>query len=73
MPSVVTFSLIFRPGLTTKSDPREILLAEREVTDSRGANFLFVDGHVEFIKEPRASELLEGSAMGRDVISTHIL
>ncbi len=56
--------VVYRPGLTTKSDPREIVLAEREVIDGRGANFLFVDSHVEFIKEPRASELLELIASG---------
>ncbi|MCK6485138.1 MAG: hypothetical protein L6R00_13500 [Phycisphaerae bacterium] len=48
---------IYRAGLTPKSDPREIVLAERSVRNG-GAAFLFVDGHVEFIAEPRASELI---------------
>ncbi len=49
--------LLYRPGLSTNSDPREVILAERE-PQKNGANFLFVDGHVEFIAEPRASELI---------------
>ncbi|MFQ5422741.1 MAG: H-X9-DG-CTERM domain-containing protein [Phycisphaerae bacterium] len=51
--------LIYRPGLSTKSDPHEVLLAERDSGDRGGANFLFVDAHVEFIAEPRALELLQ--------------
>ena len=48
---------IYRPGLSVKSDARELLLAERS-GDGQGANFLAVDGHVEYIREPRASELI---------------
>lgn len=51
-------NVIYRPGLSTASDPREILLAEKNPQDG-GASFLFVDGHVEFIPEPRATELIE--------------
>ena len=51
-------NLIYRPGLSTSSDQREILLAEKSSYDG-GASFLFVDGHVEFIPEPTASELIE--------------
>lgn len=50
---------IYRAGLTPQSDPREIVLAERSVRNGEGAAFLFVDGHVEFVAEPRASELIE--------------
>lgn len=49
--------VVYRPGLTSKSDPREIILAERTPQEG-GACFLFIDGHVEFIAEPRASELI---------------
>ena len=59
--------LVYRPGLTTASHPMEVLLAEREVHEG-GASFLFVDGHVEFILEPRASELLELMAEGAEEI-----
>lgn len=51
--------LLYRPGLTTQSPPVEILLAEKSREGMDGANFLFVDGHVEFIPEPKASELLK--------------
>lgn len=51
--------LLYRPGLTDKSPPDEILLAEKSTYGNNGANFLFVDGHVEFIPEPRAGELIE--------------
>ena len=60
--------LIYRPGLTTHSNPSEVLMAEREVMGRGGANFLFVDSHVEFVPEPRASELLELMAVGADEI-----
>jgi len=50
---------LYRRGLTTNADPHEILLAERQVVNGEGANFLFVDGHVEFIAEPEASKLIE--------------
>jgi prepilin-type processing-associated H-X9-DG protein len=49
--------LVYRPGLMTSSPPQEVLMAERDVHDG-GACFLFVDGHVEFIPDPKASELL---------------
>lgn len=49
--------LIYRPGLSTSHPPREIVLAERQ-TDGEGANFAFVDGHVEWIRDPIASELI---------------
>lgn len=53
---------LYRPGLTTKSPPDEVILAERNVhsgTGSPGANFTFVDGHTEFIHAPLASRLIE--------------
>jgi len=56
--------VIYRPGLSTKSDSREIVLAERDPGDRGGANFLFVDAHVQFIAEPRASELLQALRTG---------
>ncbi len=49
--------VVYRPGLTASSDPREIVLAERRPQQD-GASFAFVDGHIEFIANPRASELL---------------
>jgi len=52
-------NVIYRPGLTPSSDPGEIVLAEKSIVNGEGANFLFVDGHVEFIPEPQASELIE--------------
>lgn len=59
--------LLYRPGLTVHSAPTEVLLAERKLHGD-GANFLFVDGHVEFIKDPLASELLERIEAGEQVI-----
>lgn len=50
--------VVYRGGLTTRSDPREIILAERCPRDD-GASFAFLDGHVEFIPNPRAAELIE--------------
>lgn len=44
-------------GLTTSDNPMEVLAAERSVVEE-GANFLFLDGHTEFIREPEASELI---------------
>jgi prepilin-type processing-associated H-X9-DG protein len=49
---------VYRAGLNATSKADEVVLGEREVHDG-GANFLFVDGHVEFIPEPRATELLK--------------
>jgi len=55
--------VVYRPGLMTSSPPQEVLMAERDVHDG-GACFLFVDGHVEFIPDPKASELLAKIAAG---------
>lgn len=52
-------NVIYRPGLSPSSDPGEIILAEKSIVNGEGASFLFVDGHVEFIPEPEASELIE--------------
>ena len=60
--------VVYRPGLTTKSDPREVLMAERAIHDG-GANFLFLDGHVEFIQEPQATRLLEMIADGEKQVT----
>jgi len=60
--------VLYRPGLTAGSDPGEIVLAERAVGDRDGAGFLFVDGHVEFIPEPRASELIQLIEQGADSV-----
>lgn len=49
--------VVYRPGLTSNSDPGEFVLAVR-TPQAGGASFLYVDGHVEFIAEPRASELI---------------
>ena len=51
--------LILRPGLSIHSDPDQIVLAERRAFDGRGANFLFADGHGEYLPEPQASEIIE--------------
>ncbi|MBN2559733.1 MAG: hypothetical protein JXQ75_02220 [Phycisphaerae bacterium] len=59
---------VYRPGLTTASNPEEVLVAEREPHDD-GANFLFQDGHVEWVPEPRASELLELIARGEPEVT----
>lgn len=59
---------LYRPGLTTASPPDTVILAEREVHDG-GACFLFLDGHVARIPDPRASELIEeikAAAAGKD-------
>ncbi|MCG8409529.1 MAG: hypothetical protein MI923_30355 [Phycisphaerales bacterium] len=55
--------LVYRSGLTTRSAPTEVLMAERELHGD-GASFLFLDGHVEFIQDPKASELLDQIAAG---------
>ncbi|MBX3394523.1 MAG: hypothetical protein KF841_04060 [Phycisphaerae bacterium] len=61
--------IIYRPGLSTKSPPDEVLLAERAIfNDNNGACFVFVDGHVEFIAEPRASELIELMKSGAESV-----
>jgi len=52
-------NVIYRPGLSSTADPREILLAEKIDANAAGANFLFVDGHVEYVPEPEAGELIE--------------
>ncbi len=59
--------LIYRPGLATSSPVREIILAERK-TDGEGANFVFVDGHVEWIRDPIASELIEKIERGEETV-----
>jgi prepilin-type processing-associated H-X9-DG protein len=50
--------VVYRPGLTPTSPGGEVILAERDSHDG-GAVFLFVDGHVEFVPEPRATELMK--------------
>ncbi len=62
--------VIYRPGFGISSAPTEVILAERTVHDD-GANFLFQDGHVEFIKEPQASRLLELIAAGEEQVRKH--
>jgi len=50
---------LYRPGLDEKTvDARLVVLAEREIHRGQGANFGFADGHVEWVEEPRAGELL---------------
>jgi len=52
---------LYRCGLNEKTikDPSILVVAgEREVHRGQGANFGFADGHVEWIAEPRAGELL---------------
>lgn len=51
--------VIYRPGLTVRSDPAEVIMVERRTDRVSGAHFLFVDGHVEFIAVPRAQELID--------------
>lgn len=55
--------LVYRPGLTTADAQTRVLLGEREIHDG-GACFLFLDGHVDFVLDPRASELLKEIAEG---------
>lgn len=51
--------LIYRPGLSSNSPAAEIILCERTLIPGQdGANFLFVDGHVEFIAQPEAGEII---------------
>ncbi len=59
--------VLYRPGLTTSSPPTEILMAERH-GDGNGACFLFVDGHVEYIAEPEASELIAKIEAGAESV-----
>ncbi len=59
--------LLYRPGLSAASWPMEIVLAERE-TEAGGANFLFVDGHVEWIDDPVASDLIERIKRGEETV-----
>src|SRR5262249_15029876 len=49
---------IYRPGFRTSDDPTQVVAAERSVQAGEGASFLCLDGHVEFVAEPRASELI---------------
>ncbi|MHC4091518.1 MAG: hypothetical protein ACYSVY_14810 [Planctomycetota bacterium] len=52
---------VYRPGLTkdTIKDPSAlVVVAESEIHRGQGAAFGFADGHVEWIVEPRAGELL---------------
>jgi prepilin-type processing-associated H-X9-DG protein len=60
--------LIYRPGLSPSSNPEEIVMAERSPGDRGGANFLFVDGHVEFIAEPRASQIIRLIEQGAESV-----
>jgi len=57
--------LLYRPGLTATSSPTEIVLAERK-TEAGGANFLFVGGHVLWIEDPLASDLIERIQRGEE-------
>jgi len=55
--------VIYRPGLNQSNlngatMGTTAILAEREVHDN-GINVLFVDGHTEWVEQPRASEILE--------------
>ncbi|MBK8269101.1 MAG: hypothetical protein IPK83_12660 [Planctomycetes bacterium] len=59
---------MYRPGLNHNSPPDEIVLAEKAIFAGNGANFLFVDGHVEFIAEPRASEIIEQIKSGAESV-----
>ena len=55
--------LIYRPGLTTKAPPEEIIIAERVPTPNGNgigvASIAFADGHIEAIEDPLASKLIE--------------
>ncbi len=57
----VLSSYIYIPGQTTESDPRNVLLYEKESNHAgEGSNVLFVDGHATFIKPySRVEELVE--------------
>ncbi|MCB9851743.1 MAG: DUF3352 domain-containing protein [Phycisphaerales bacterium] len=64
--------VLYRPGLTPKSAPDEILLAEKSVQagiGTNGANFSFVDGHCEFIEEPVAGRLIEMIQAGEPIVT----
>ena len=54
--------IVYRPGLTNQSAPSEVVIAERFSTaNNRGqamASFAFVDGHVESLPEPLASQII---------------
>jgi len=52
---------LYRPGLnnaTLREPSSLVVLGERELRDGRGAYFGFADAHVEWVDEPRASQLL---------------
>lgn len=59
--------VVYRSGLSRQSNPAEVLMAERKVHNG-GAHFLFVDGHVELIPDPRASALLQMIEEGAEEI-----
>jgi prepilin-type processing-associated H-X9-DG protein len=50
---------VYIAGQTTDDDLRAPLLYEPIENHEDGGNILFIDGHVEFIKEPGYSEILE--------------
>jgi len=57
-----TCHVIYRPGLTNKTAPYEIVIAERITTPNNNgigvANFTFIDGHVETLEDPLASQII---------------
>ncbi len=64
--------VVYRTGLSSKSGPQEIILAEKNIQNgptSAGASFAFVDGHCEFHNEPLASRILEMIRDGEPTIT----
>lgn len=65
-------NILYRAGLTTKSAPSEVVLAEKSiqsVAGSQGACFAFVDGHCELVAEPVANRLIEMIRAGEPTIT----
>jgi prepilin-type processing-associated H-X9-DG protein len=52
---------LYQPGLNVsamKQPSSTVVLVEREIHRERGANVAFADGHVEWIEEPQAGEII---------------
>lgn len=64
--------VVYRTGLSPKSGPQEIILAEKDIQhgpSSAGASVAFVDGHCEYLDEPLASRILEMIRAGESTIT----
>lgn len=64
--------VLYRTGLTNKTPPNEVVLAERSLQpfgEPPMANFAFADGHCEAIPDPIASTLIEMIRDGEPIVT----